>query len=69
MSAITCARRMRKNTCEVVSVLQEQGTRGDPVHEKKHQPRKYEDTTSSLLKRNTSSGNPRLTMRFLISLI
>ena len=39
------------------------------VHERKRQPRKYEGTTSSLLKRNTSSGNPGLTMRFLISLI
>ena len=29
--------------------------RGDPVHERKHQLGKYEDTTSSLLKRNTSS--------------
>ena len=28
------------------------------MHEKKRQPRKYKDTTSSLLKRNTSSGNP-----------
>ena len=34
------------------------------VHEKKRHPRKYEDTTSSLLKRNTSIGNPGLTMRF-----
>ena len=48
---------------------QEQEPRGDPGQEKKHQPRKYEDTTSCLLKRNTSSGNPGLTMRFLISLI
>ena len=32
------------------------------MHEKKRQPRKYEDTTSSLLERNTSSGNPGLTM-------
>ena len=38
------------------------------VHEKKRQPRKYEDTTSSLLNRNTLSGNPGLTMRFLTSL-
>ena len=41
----------------------------NPVHEKKHQPRKYEDNTSSLLKRNTLCGNPGLTMRFLTSLI
>ena len=34
------------------------------MHEKKRQPRKYEDTTSSLLKRNTSSGNPGLIIRF-----
>ena len=32
-------------------------------------PRKYEDTTSSFLKQNTSSGNPGSTMKFLISLI
>ena len=34
-----------------VEKQQEQGPRGDPVHERKHQLRKYEDTTSSLLKR------------------
>ena len=34
------------------------------VHEMKRQPRKYEDTTSSLLERHTSSGNPGLTIRF-----
>ena len=34
------------------------------MHEKKHHPRKYEDTTSNLLKRNTSSGNPGSTKRF-----
>ena len=37
-------------------------------HEKRRQPRKYEDTTSSLIKLNASSGNPGLTMRFLTSL-
>ena len=45
-----------------VEMQQGQGPRGDPVHERKHQLRKYEHTTSSLLKRNTSSGNPGLTM-------
>ena len=30
------------------------------AHERKRQPRKYEDTTSSLLERNTSSENPGL---------
>ena len=44
---------------------QEQEPKCDPVHEKRRQPRKYEDTTSSLLRRSTSSGNPGLTMRFL----
>ena len=33
------------------------------MHERKHQLRKYEHTASSLLKRNTSSGNPGLTVR------
>ena len=33
------------------------------MHERKPQLRKYEDTTSSLLKRNTSSTNPGLTLR------
>ena len=33
------------------------------VHEKKRQPGKYENTSSSLLERNTSSGNRGLTMR------
>ena len=41
---------------------------GGLVHEKKRQPRKYEDTTSSLPERNTSSGNRGLT-GFLASLI
>ena len=44
---------------------QERESRRNPVHEKKHQPSKCEDTTSSLLKRNTSGGNPGLTMRTL----
>ena len=37
---------------------QEQEPNCGLVHGKKRQPRKYEDTTSSLLKQNTSSGNP-----------
>ena len=47
-----------------VEKQQEQGPRGDPVHERKHQLMKYEDTRSSLLKRNISSGSLGLTMRF-----
>ena len=43
--------------------------RGNPVHEKKRQPKKYENTTSNLLKRNTLRRNPGLTMRFLTPLI
>ena len=43
--------------------------RGDPGHEMKHHLRKYEDTTSNLLKPNVLSGNPGLTMSFLTSLI
>ena len=43
--------------------------RANPVHEKKHQPRKYEDTTSSLLERNTLCGHRGMTLRFLTSLI
>ena len=39
----------------LVEKPQEQEPRGDPVHEKKHQLTECEDTTSSLLKRNTSS--------------
>ena len=42
---------------------QEQEPKCGLVHEKKRQPRKYENTSSSLLERNTSSGNPGLTMR------
>ena len=34
---------------------------------KKHQLRKYEDTTNSLLKRNIFNTHPGLSMRFLIS--
>ena len=52
-----------------VEMPQEQEPKCGPVQENKRQPRKYEDTTSSLLERNTSSGNPGLTMRFLMSLI
>ena len=33
------------------------------MHEKKRHPRKYEDTTSSLLERNTSSGTPGFTIQ------
>ena len=47
----------------LVEKQQEQGPRGDSVHVKKHQLRRYEDTTSSLVKRNTSSRNPGLTKR------
>ena len=39
------------------------------MQEKKRQPMKYEDATSSLLKQSTSSGNLGLTTRFLASLI
>ena len=46
---------------------QEQEPKCDLVHEKKHHLRKYEDATSSLLKRNILSTNPRLTLRFLTS--
>ena len=56
-------------TRDMLEGPQEQEPTGNPVHERRRQPRKYEDTTSSLLKRNTSSGNPGLTMRFLTSLI
>ena len=34
------------------------------MHERKHQFKKNEDTANSLMKRNTLSGNPGLTMRF-----
>ena len=37
---------------------QEQGPRGDPVHERKHHFRTYEDTTNSLLKRHILSTHP-----------
>ena len=47
-----------------VEKQQEQGPRRDFVHERKHQLRKYEDTTNSLLKRNIFSTNPGLTVRF-----
>ena len=40
-----------------------------PCTKRSISPRKCEDTTSSLLKRNTSSGNPGLTMKFVISLM
>ena len=66
--------RVEPETCwnaawPAVDKPQEQEPRGNPVHEKKRQPRKYKETASSLLKRNTSSGNHGLTMRFLTSLI
>ena len=47
---------------------QEQGARWVLVHEKKHQLRKYQDTTNSLLMRNILSTSPGLTTRFLFSL-
>ena len=34
---------------------QEQEPKGDPVHEKKHQFSKYEDTSNSLLKQSIGS--------------
>ena len=37
--------------------------RGDLAHEKKHQLRKYKNTTNSSLKRNILSTNPGSTLR------
>ena len=43
---------------------QEQEPKWDLAHEKKHQPKKYEDTANNLLKQNIWSTNPGLTTRF-----
>ena len=55
--------------CLLVEKQQDQEPKCGLVHENKRQPRKYEDTSSSLQERHTSSENPGLTMRFLTSLI
>ena len=57
------------NVWRLAERQQESTQKRDPVHERKPQLKKQEDSTNSSLKQNTWITNPALTMKFSILLI